>query len=287
MSSLKVLTPKRNSELAEALNTVTPKSKILGGGTDLVILLHKGKIDPDFIIDITANEDLNYIKEENGYIYIGATTTITQILESELITDKARCLSKACEKFASTQIRNKATIGGNIANASPAGDTLPALMVLDAEVSIINSKAEVRTLPLSNVLVGPGKNALNIDEVIIGVKFPVNSKPRKSTYVKLGTRTAVTISKISLAVNINYDESTNTIYDAKIALGAVGNTTFRATKIESQLKGKEVSVALKEKFSEKLSEVIQESIPTRASLPYKRRAIIGVAYQAFEDLFAL
>ena len=87
--------------------------------TDLVILLNKDEIEPDLIIDMTANKELNYIKEEDGDIYIGATTTITEIHDSELINEKARCLAKACEKFGSTQIRNKATIGGNIANASP------------------------------------------------------------------------------------------------------------------------------------------------------------------------
>lgn len=287
MSSLQVLTPKNNTELAEALKQVTPKSKILGGGTDLVILLNKDEIEPDLIIDMTANKELNYIKEEDGDIYIGATTTITEIHDSELINEKARCLAKACEKFGSTQIRNKATIGGNIANASPAGDTLPALKALDAEVSIINSKGEVRTLPLGDVLVGPGKNALNVDEAVIGVKFPAHAKPWISTFAKLGTRTAVTISRISLAVNVVYDETTNTINDAKIALGAVGKAAFRAAKLEEELKGKVVNKELRAKFAEKLSEVIQESIPGRASLPYKKEAIKGVAYQAFEDLFSM
>ncbi len=277
--------PRNKIELSEALSEATEASRILAGGTDLIISLHKEEIQPDLIIDVSSMRDLRYIKEEDGYVRIGAATTVAEINECRLIEENAKCLQRACEKFGSTQIRNRATIGGNIANASPAGDLLPPLMALDADVSVLDKDGNEKYLPLEQIMVGPGKTSLSHEEAIVEVRFRAHSRPWKGTFVKLGTRRAVTISRICLAVNLKIDDTDGLICDAKIALGAVGKTAYKVGELEKAVQGEVARMELREKFAKNLSEVIQASIPGRASLPYKKYAIEGVVYQAFEELF--
>jgi len=285
MNRFEIISPKNKDELIYALGKLTSKSKILSGGTDIVIQLSKGEIEPDIVLDIISCEDLKYIKKINNHIHLGSITTIADIKESKLINEYAQCLFKMCQVFGSTQIRNRATIGGNIATSSPAGDSIPVFQVLDAEISILNSKGETKVLPIDEVVIGPGKNILNYDEVIIGIQFPIYERPWRGTFVKLGARRAVTISKLNIAINLLYEQDINIISDIKVALGAVGRTAFRVKNIETEFKGQPLDSHLKYRFSNLLVDAIEKSIPRRASLPYKREAIKGVAYEAFSDLF--
>lgn len=286
MIDFQVLTPNNVDELKKALNKITSKSKVLAGGTDLVINLHNKQIEPDLIIDLSGVNDLRYIKKEDDNLIIGATTTFADIAENELVKKYAPFLVELAEKFGSQQIRNRATIGGNIATCSPAGDSLPALLALDATVDVIDKSGKVENFPVKEVLKGPGKTILNYNQTIIAVKFFIHDSQWINTFVKLGTRAAVTIARINLALNVKYDSSTNTIKDAKVGLGAVGKTAFRATDVEELLKEEKVSNELREQFASGLCKEVQKSIPGRSTLPYKEVAIKGVAYQAFDNLFA-
>lgn len=285
MYSLEVLTPSNVNELIESLKKATVKSKILAGGTDLVIALHQGQIEPDLIIDISGINEMNYIKEDDESIFIGAITTYTEIMESQLIIKYARCLAQAADTVGSKQIRNRGTIGGNIGNCSPAGDTLPVLMALGAKATIINSQGETVKLAVEEVLKGPNKTVLNYDQAILGIEFPKQKGNWISTFVKLGSRTSVTIAKLNIALNVDYDNDTNTIKSAKVALGSIGKTAFRSSRLERLLQNKKLSKELADQFANELSIQVQEAIPGRASLPYKEEAIKGVAYEAFEKLF--
>ncbi len=286
MNMFQVLTPKNLSELVEALKKATSNTKILAGGTDLVIYLNEGKLEPDLIIDISGVNEINYIKEDNEYLLIGATTTFTEITENPLVAKYAKCLVEASETVGSKQIRNRGTIGGNIGNSSPAGDTLPVLIALEAKVVIVDSKGNRTELTINEVLQGPNKISLNYDQAIIGVKIPKQEGNWINTFAKLGSRTAVTIAKLSIALSAEYDTETKIIKSAKIGLGAVGKTAFRAAKIEELLHNKKVTKELADEFAEEMSAEIEKAIPKRASLPYKREAVKGVAYEAFENLFS-
>lgn len=285
MHSFEVLTPKNIPELTEALKKATTNTKILAGGTDLVISLHEGKIEPDLIIDISGIDEMNYIKEDKENILVGAITTFTEITNSQLIEKYANCLREASDTVGSKQIRNRGTIGGNIGNSSPAGDTLPVLMALEAKVMIIDSQGKTVELPIQDVLKGQNKTALNYDQAIIGVKLPKQKGNWISTFAKLGSRAAVTIAKLSIALNVEYEAETKSIKAAKVGLGAVGKTAFRAASIEELLQNKKVTKELADQFAEALSAEIERSIPGRASLPYKKEAVKGVAYEAFGNLF--
>lgn len=285
MHRFEVLTPKNISELIEVLKKATANIKILAGGTDLVISLNEGKIEPDLIIDISGIDEINYIKEDDENLLIGAITTFTEITKSQLVAKYASCLVEASDLVGSKQIRNRGTIGGNIGNASPAGDTLPVLMVLEAKVIIVDSQGNTVELPIQDVLKGPNKTALNYDQTVIGVRIPKKKGNWISTFTKLGSRTAVTIAKLSLALNIEYDAEDNVIKTARVGLGSVGKTAFRSVKMEELLQNKKATKELADQFAEELSAEIERAIPGRASLPYKREAVKGVAYEVFQNLF--
>ncbi|MDR7871503.1 MAG: xanthine dehydrogenase family protein subunit M [Tissierellaceae bacterium] len=285
MQKFKLLAPKNIPELLEALKKTTDNSKILAGGTDLVVYLNEGSINPDLIIDISGVNEMKYIKEDDDNLLIGALTTFTEIEENQLVNKYAKCLGEAAEDLGSKQIRNRGTIGGNIGNAAPAGDSLPALMALGAKVVIIDSYGKKEELPIEDILVGPNKTSLSCEQAIIGIKIPKQEEAWMSTFTKLGSRKAVTIAKLSIAMNVNYNDETNVINEAKVGLGAVGKTAFRATRIEEFLTNRKVNKELVDQFVEEMSVEIEDAISGRASMPYKCEAIKSIAYKAFENLF--
>ncbi|CDI40379.1 Carbon-monoxide dehydrogenase (Acceptor) (fragment) [Tepidanaerobacter acetatoxydans Re1] len=136
MQEFKYFAPSDINQALKILDSVKGDKRILAGGTDLVIAIRERKINPEVVIDLKNTQNLNYIKQENGYIKIGSMSTFTDVIESELIKRKARVLHESCYSMGSPQIRNWATIGGNIINASPATDSVPALWFLMLQLSL-------------------------------------------------------------------------------------------------------------------------------------------------------
>lgn len=284
MQKFELLTPKNMDELLDALKESTENTKILAGGTDLLVSLNEGRISPNLIIDISRVQEMKYIKEDDENLYIGTLTTFTELIEDKLVSKYAHNLVEVAAELGSKQIQNRATIGGNIGNASPAGDSLPAIMALEGKVIIIDSDGKKQELPIEDVLIGPNKTSLNCNQAIIGIKIPKKNEDWLSTFVKLGSRTSVTISKLNIAMNIKYDSVAKVILEAKLALGSVGKTAFRAIRIEELFKNEKINREFVDMISQEISAEIENAIPGRASLAYKREAIKSVIYQAFENL---
>lgn len=286
MDNFQFLIPNNITELAAALKKTTAQSKILAGGTDLVISLYEESQKPDLVLDLSGVKEINQIKSKDGRIFIGGTVCFAEISKSELLIKHALCLVEAARGVGSPQIRNRATLGGNIANASPAGDSLPALIALGAQVEIINSSGQFQEIPIEQVLVGVEKNCLEADQAIIGVNFAIPHTDARSTFVKIGNRSTVTIARLSLAVLVDeYIKEDKLIKHANIALGAVGKTPLRAPRIEKLLENRKATEELRKEFANELSIEIENAIPGRYSLPYKKEAIKGIAHQAFDQLF--
>lgn len=285
MQKFELLTAKNIPELLGILKKATENSKLLAGGTDLIVKLNEGKLNPDLIIDISGVSEMKYITEDDENLLIGSLTTFTELEENHLVKKYTNCLAEAAADVGSRQIRNRGTIGGNIGNSSPAGDSLPVLIALEAKVVLIDSGGSIIELPIENILVGPNKTSLNPNQAIIGVKIPKKDESWISTYSRIGSRTAVTIAKMSIAINVSYNNETKVIEESIIGLGAVGKTAFRATRIEKFIANKKVNRELVGQFAEEMSIEIENAIPGRYSLPYKREAIKSVAYQAFGNLF--
>ncbi|AKL97283.1 xanthine dehydrogenase, FAD binding subunit [Clostridium aceticum] len=285
MSDIVIKRPKDMETLVKELSNANDQTYLLGGGTDLMIKLQKHRIYSGTIIDLTGIEELNYIQREKGMMKIGAVATFTEISNYPMIKRYANCLAEAARKVGSTQIRNIATIGGNIGNAAPCADTVTALMALDAKIKVINGMGEIMIKPIDEVVIGSEQNALKKDEAIIEILFPIVDKNWKSAFAKLGSRSAVTISKLNMAIVLEVNES-NIIQEVKAAIGALGPKAFRSKVVEEALLGKKVSQALLIALQEALIKQVDLSISGRGSHPYKKDAVGGIADEIFHSLLS-
>jgi CO/xanthine dehydrogenase FAD-binding subunit len=229
------------NSLAEALDILRAgEVTILAGGTDLMPQSKAGrvKLQPT-LLNIQRIAELHGITQSEGGVRIGALTTITELLNSKLVRERFSALSQACDHFASDQLRNAGTIGGNICNASPAGDTLVPLLVLDARVVLAskpNGTMTTRTLPLSEFFTGPGRTKRIADELLIAVDLPSPPVGFVSEFFKFGTRPALDISTISIGFAAVRDGEV--LHNVRLAFGAVAPTPIRAPQSEAALDGK-------------------------------------------------
>lgn len=267
------ISPKNISQLCEALRKKDNNTFIIGGGTDLIIHLRKKEIYDFRIIDITKLEELNKIEEYENKLIIGSCVTMTQLENHEIVKKYVLALSEAASKVGSTQIKNRATIGGNISNASQSADTLPVLFAYDADLEIINSQNVTRTEKAINIVEGLEKNNLKDDEVI--TRIIINKTSSKSAFQKVGARKSVTISKVNCCVKIDADEEQK-ITDISVFLGAVGAKPVKAFLIEKELEGKNIRDINISDLKDIIRNQIEELIPNRASKKYKKEAAIGI-----------
>jgi CO/xanthine dehydrogenase FAD-binding subunit len=284
MAKFEVYSPEKKIDLLEYLKKAPQNFRFLAGGTDLIIKIREKKITPDIVIDLSRIKELKYIKETKDEIKIGAITNFTQIAESQIIQKYALCLAQAAASVGSVQIRNGGTIGGNIANASPAADSLPALVALGAKVKIENANGE-RIEDIVDILVGVEKTSLQPGDVITEIVIPKLDSSYKSAFAKLGRRKALAIARINLAVIFKLDGN-DIIQEAIIGLGAVGPTAYRPYDVEKTLIGRKLDSILIEEMGELLSAVVEKKIGNRASMPYKKEAIKGLALEVGEILLS-
>jgi xanthine dehydrogenase FAD-binding subunit len=220
------------SSLEEALKILHDhKVEIIAGGTDLMVQRRKwANTIPKFeqTMNIMHLSELSFIEAKNNKLHIGATTSLTDILEHK---ETPELLKKTIEDIASPALRNIATIAGNIGNASPAGDTLPILYVLNAKV-VLQSMESKRTVPIDEVITGPRRTIIQADELIKEIIIPLEEFT-STTFVKVGGRKADAISKLSFAGAVSVED--NTIVDIRIAFGAVGPVVIRNKEIENTM----------------------------------------------------
>lgn len=229
--------PTKLKELWEILSYIGAKQyKIIGGGTDLVVKLKRvPSLEPVIVIDIKGIDEItNIVPLKSGGVSIGSGVTFSKIIESQLIKERSPILVEACKKIGSPQIRNMGTIGGNIVNASPAGDSIPPLMVMDAVVNIAFEGGE-RAVPLVDFFKGPGSTILNRGEIVKEIIIEESFGNWIYYFFKEGQREALTIAKASLAVVIKGEGGY--IEDIRIAMGSVAPTVKRAYKTEEFLRG--------------------------------------------------
>jgi CO/xanthine dehydrogenase FAD-binding subunit len=272
------LVPETLDEVSSLLNRYGKESRILAGGTDLLIGLKRNEILPKVILDIGRIPELSAVRDEESHIFIGATVTHTKISESELIKREAPLLSEAASSVGSVQIRNSGTIGGNIANGSPAADTVPPLIALDAEAQVI-SQAGKRSIPLSALFPGPYQTALAPDELLSGVRFPKLALKSGTSFLKLGRRKALSVSRITVAVVLVLDRN-GLIQQARICPGAVMPMPSRAERAEESLIGLPPDSGLFQRAGRLVAEKMVHATGIRYSTPYKEPVAINLVQRA-------
>jgi len=227
--------PTTMKEALRLLGTHGARIRVLAGGTDLVRNMNLEFTIPDNILWI-GKLGLEYVKAREGAIHIGAATRMQTAGSSKLLQAKAAALAQAAGKMAAPPVRSLATLGGNICNASPAGDAICAMIALGAEVVLTSSRGK-RILALEDVFSGPGKTVLKPGELLTEIRIRPTGKGEGSAYAKVGRRQALTLAVLNAAARVRLDAKGNCT-DVRIAIGAAGPRPVRAVKAEAALRGK-------------------------------------------------
>ncbi len=267
-------------EVPESLLEVTQilaegPATMFAGGTDVLPQMRAGArpLRPT-LVNVNRIADLRGISESDDVVRIGGLTSITDILASEFLRQAANVVVQAADCFASGQVRNAATIGGNICNASPAGDMIIPLLLLDAEVELAswrNGCVVCRRVPLCDFFVGPGKTRIECDEVLSAVEFPLPKPHTVCRFHKFGTRPALDIAVVS--VGLAGVKENGSFKDARVAFGAVAPTPIRGRKTEAAL----ADVALDDTHIAEVAQVAAQEVSpisdVRASAWYRTQLI--------------
>ena len=275
---------RKPAELKEVLEHLGQDgAMVVAGGTDLVIALKKRSANPQVLIDITGVEALKCIRLDKNIVHIGPATSFTAVANSALLRKRANVLAEAAQVVGSPQIRNRGTIGGNIANGSPAADTVPALVALEASITL-QSRNGKRTMPVTELLDGLGKGLPANGEMITDIMFSLPAETARSCFVKLGRRNALAISRLSMALIVSLPAD-GRIGQAAMALGAVAPHPVRVPEAEALLLGQLPAADIFDQTAAGVSRFVQKTLGNRASAPYKERAVCGVAKEALAKLF--
>lgn len=245
-----------------------PEYKIMSGGTDLLVRLGAGGKQPPAVVCLEKIGALNTLEKTKDEIRIGPGVTLTELLHNHLIHEHLPILHKSISTLGSPLIRNMGTLGGNICTASPAGDTLPALYLLDARVALQSARGN-RVLPLQNFIKGPGKTALADNEILSSIIIPRPDPFNIHHFEKVGQRKALAISVVSLAALLNIHKGI--VKEARLAWGSVGPTIVRSRKVEAALEGKELTLASLEHAATLARSVVSPISDVRASADYRRK----------------
>jgi len=281
MNQFKYISPKTKEEVLKILKQEKSKACIVAGCSNVLPYIKDKKLPAKLLLDISGIEELNYIKESEGEVYIGAGTTISDLINSKVIREECSVLHQAAEDFADPIVRNSATIGGNLADASPAADVAPPLLVLNAvlEIESINGKREV---PLKDFFTGPRKTVLREDEMISSIKIKNSFLNKNGCFIKLGLRQAMAISVATMAMILEVEK--NKVKNVRIAMGSIAPIPLRLLKTEEFLMNKEVNDDLIEKAIAKVREEVNPIGDVRASAEY-RRYVSGILFKrAFNQL---
>lgn len=210
-----------------------PGARLVAGATDFIPLVSAGKWKVDLAIDISHLEELRAFRVERDALYLGSLTTHAEAASSAVIRQRATALAEACASVADPMIRGRATLGGNLCTASPAADSVPALLALGAELCLLSVKGE-RRLSLDDFLLGPGRTALQPGEVLVEIKLPLLNKVHTaSAFIKLGRRMAMAISVANAAAWMHLQE--NKVESVRVSLGSVAPTVVRSRLLEEAL----------------------------------------------------
>lgn len=260
-------------------------SKIVAGGTDVVIRLRAHMLKVDTLIDISAIPELKEIKVEGDNLVIGSTYDLMSLSKDPIVKDgKWEIIAECAGHVSSTQVRNRATLGGNNVNASPSADTTPALLISDATVNVVGPDGK-RDIPIDEFLLGPGKTALGKNEIVVSFTIPKPDDRCEAAYHKHAIRGDTDIAIVGVGVRIGLNED-NTIKLARVALGAVAPRSIRVKEVEEFLIGKKVTDDVVEEAAKMASEIIHPITDQRATAEYRKEMVYVAMKHMIKDAAA-
>ena len=282
LSEFEFQSPATLDDCLELMQVQAPGAAPIAGGTNLVVDLRSGRAKPQTVVNLWQLTDLAYVRRDNGHLAIGGRTTVTQLLNSALVGETGRALTESAQKFASPLIRNRATVGGNLADASPAADLAPPLLVLDAEVQL-QSKSGMRTVPLAEFFLGPRQTVRTPAEILAEIRYPVPAANTATTFIKLGQRWEDAISVVSVAASLT--RAGDICQTVRLALGAVAPIPRRATQAEAVLAGQKLTDDLLRQAAQVAATEDASPIDdVRGSAEYRRWMVEVLVYRALKAL---
>ena len=242
--------------------------KPFAGGTDLMVLMESGRLKHQRFVSLWGLRELSGILEDQATLTIGALTTYAALRQSRVVQQQLPMLAQAAQETGGVATQNRGTLGGNIANGSPAADSPPALLVYDAELELLSARG-ARWIPYATFHTGYKTNVMAADEIISRVRIPRPEAERREHYRKVGTRNAQAISKVCLAATLEMQG--NLVRRARIALGSVAPLPLRCVKTEAMLEGSPLNMETMAAARQQLEAEISPIDDIRSTEGYRRR----------------
>jgi CO/xanthine dehydrogenase FAD-binding subunit len=286
VSGVAAFAPADLGALAGVISRASGAVCFVAGGTDLLVAPREPP-DDGWIVDISRTRGLSGITADQRELRIGATTTLADLIRSPVIRRHAPVLARTANLCGSAQIRNRATVGGNVANASPAGDLLPILKCFEARFDILTRGGGMAVKDFGELVTGAGRTSLGSGDLITAIHIPLTGRLPHAGFVKLGPRDDLTISRINLTMEADFDAAACQFGEVRLVAGAIGPVPQR---LDGVARGLAFQVLTEERFMvflESLAAAVDAAIPGRASQGYKRRAIMGVGADLLEQVTGL
>ncbi len=272
LPEIECLFPRTVEEALSMLEKHNGSARVIAGGTDVIIKLKRRSVTEKYIIDLKAIAALNFIEKDSQGLRIGAVTNLSDILESPLVRELYPILTDALSVLASPQIRNTATMVGNLCNAVPSADSAPPLIALQAKLKVVNGTEE-RAVPVEDFFTGPGQTVLARGELVTEIMIPAPEVPGAGAYLKQQLREEMDLAMVGVGVYLTFDTKKTICKEARIALGAVAPIPMRARKAEDVLKGKVLDSDLIEAAARIASEESKPIDDIRSSAEYRKHIV--------------
>lgn len=271
------LEPTSLPEAIQILSAHGTKAKVLAGGVDLIYRIRRQQLEPDYVVALRNVPDLDHITGDGAEgLKIGALATLRSVEINQAVREDYPLLLDAVRQIDSIQLKNMATVVGNLCVATPASDITPALLALGAALKIVGQKSE-RTVNVEDFCIGPGKNALKPGEIVTEIIVPTASRGMTGAFLNL-VRSATDIAKVSIAVSLILKDGV--CQDARIALGSVAPTVFRENGAEALLRGQAISPALIEQAARTAAEAARTISDVRSNADYRREMVAVLTRRA-------
>jgi carbon-monoxide dehydrogenase medium subunit len=276
--------PRTVEEACRLLFEFGSDASILAGGTDLIPKMKNGLTMPKVIVNIKKIPDLDFVRGGGETVLsIGALTPISELATHPLLSERFPVITTAARSIGSLQVRNLATLGGNLCNGAPSADMAPGLLVMDALMKVAGPSGN-REMPLEEFFMGPGRVNLGKGELLTEICVPFPPANTKQLYLKHTVRRAMDIAIVGVAVSLSFEEKTDVCRKARIALGAVAPTPVRAKRTEEIILGKRLMEIPLIRVGDMVSQEVTPITDVRGSAGYRSDMVSKLTLKAIQSL---
>ncbi|MBW2058047.1 MAG: xanthine dehydrogenase family protein subunit M [Deltaproteobacteria bacterium] len=272
MRGFEYVRPSSLEEACRLLGRSEGESRVLAGGTDLLVQVKQKRLHPDLVVSLRDVPGLSFIRvEPDGSVAIGAMTSLGAIETSKEMLEHLPPVAEAASMVGSVQVRSRATLGGNLCNAAPSADMAPILIAYEATVDLGDGRRD-RSIPLEDFFTGPGQTVLETGEVMKAVRIPRAPEWSFGTYLK-AFRSSMDIAVVGVGIRVTFRRETTVCQDLRLVLGAVAPTPMRARGSERMAAGRELDDVLIEEISRMASEEARPISDVRSTAGYRKSLV--------------